>query len=48
MGTALGYLLDGERAGIDAHAAAAVVYYAALVLAAISALAVPGKGALGR
>ena len=46
--SALGYLLGGEQAGVDAHSAAAVVYSAALVLAAISALALPGKAALGR
>ena len=45
--SALGYLLGGEQAGVDAHGAAGVVYLAALVLAAISALALPGKGALG-
>ena len=49
----LGYLLGGERVvsgglgGVDAHGAATAVYSAALVLAAISALALPGKGALG-
>jgi hypothetical protein len=41
----LGYLLGGEQTGIDAHGAAAVVYMAALVLAALSALALPGKAA---
>ena len=50
----LGYLLGGEQvgggglAGVDAHGAATAVYSAALVLAAISALALPGKGACGR
>ena len=37
-----------ERAGIDAHGAAAVVYSVALVIAAISALALPGRRALER
>ena len=46
--SALGYLLGGEQAGVDAHGAATTVYLAALVLAAISALALPGRGALGR
>ena len=46
--SALGYLLGGEQAGIDAHAAAAVVYAVALAIAAISALVLPGRGALGR
>ena len=46
--SALGYLLGGEQAGIDAHGAAAVVYSVALVIAAISALALPGRGALER
>jgi MFS family permease len=41
----LGYLLGGEQTGIDAHGTAAVVYMAALVLAALSALALPGKAA---
>ena len=45
--SALGYLLGGEQAGVDAHGAAAVVYLGALVIAAISALALPGKGAVG-
>ena len=44
--SALGYLLGGELAGVEAHNAAAAVYSAALVLAAISALALPGRGAL--
>ena len=44
----LGYLLNGEQVGVDAHGAAATVYSAALVLAALSALALPGKGALER
>lgn len=45
----LGYLLGGEQvgdgglAGVDAHGAATVVYSAALVLAAISSLALPGR-----
>ncbi len=45
----LGYLLSGEQvgggglAGVDAHSAATVVYSAALVLAAISSLALPGR-----
>ena len=39
----LGYLLGGEQIGVEAHGVAAVVYSAALVLAAISALALPGK-----
>jgi len=42
----LGYLLGGEQAGVDAHGAAAVVYFVALVIAALSALALPGRGAL--
>ena len=46
--SALGYLLGGEGAGVDAHGAAAVFYSAALVVAAISALFLPGKVALGR
>ncbi len=46
--SALGYLLNGEGAGVDAHGAAAVVYLAALVIAAISALALPGRASLGR
>ena len=46
--SALGYLLGGEQAGVEAHGAATTVYAAALVLAAISALALPGRGALGR
>ena len=45
--SALGYLLGGEQVGVDAHGAATTVYSVALVLAAISALALPGKGALG-
>ena len=44
--SALGYLLGGGQAGVEAHSAAAAVYSAALVLAAISALALPGRGAL--
>ena len=44
--SALGYVLGGEQAGVDAHSAAAAVYSVALVLAAISSLALPGKGAL--
>ncbi len=43
--SALGYLLGGEQAGVNAHSAATVVYLAALVVAAISALALPGKAA---
>ena len=41
--SALGYLLSGAQAGVDAHSAAAVVYSAALVIAALSALALPGR-----
>jgi MFS family permease len=44
----LGYLLGGEDAGVDAHSAAALVYSAALVIAAISTLALPGRAALKR
>jgi MFS family permease len=44
----LGYLLGGEQAGVDAHSAAAMVYSAALVIAALSALALPGRAALKR
>jgi MFS family permease len=43
--SALGYLLSGELVGVEAHSAAAAVYSVALVLAAISALALPGKDA---
>ena len=43
--SALGYLLGGGQAGVDAHRAAAAVYSAALVLAAISALFLPGRAA---
>ena len=43
--SALGYLLGGEGAGVDAHGAATTVYSAALVIAAFSALALPGRGA---
>ena len=39
----LGYLLSGAQVGVDEHAAATVVYSAALVLAAISSLALPGR-----
>ncbi len=39
----LGYLLGAEQVGVDAHSVAASVYLAALILAAISALALPGK-----
>ena len=39
----LGYLLGGEQVGVEAHSTAAAVYSAALVLAAISALALPGR-----
>ena len=46
--SALGYVLGVEQAGVDAHGAAAVVYSGALVLAAISALALPGRGGLER
>ncbi len=42
----LGYLLGREQVGVEAHSTAAAVYSAALVLAAISALALPGKPAL--
>jgi EmrB/QacA subfamily drug resistance transporter len=41
--SALGYLLRGGQAAADAHSSAAVVYLAALVLAALSALALPGR-----
>lgn len=41
--SALGYLLAGEEAGFRAHSAATVVYGAALVIAALSALALPGR-----
>ena len=44
----LGYLLGGEQAGVDAHSAAAVVYSVALVIAALSALALPGRVTLER
>jgi hypothetical protein len=43
--SALGYLLGGEGAGVDAHSTATTVYSAALVIAAFSALALPGRGA---
>ena len=46
--SALGYLLGGEGAGVDAHGAATVVYSAALVVAAIGALFLPGRVAPGR
>jgi MFS family permease len=46
--SALGYLLGGARAGIDAHGATVVIYSVALVIAALSALALPGRGALER
>ena len=41
--SALGYLLGGEDAGVQAHNAAVVVYAAALVVAALCALALPGR-----
>ena len=41
--SALGFLLAGEEAGIDAHGNAILVYGAALVVAAFSALALPGR-----
>ena len=43
--TTLGYLLAGDQPGADAHSAAAAVYSVALILAAISALALPGRPA---
>jgi MFS family permease len=43
--SALGYLLAGEDAGFRAHSAATLVYGAALVIAALSALALPGRRA---
>jgi hypothetical protein len=43
--SALGYLLGGEGAGVDAHGTATTVYSAALVIAAFSALALPGRDA---
>ena len=39
----LGYLLGGDRMGVDAHGTAALVYAAALVIAALCALALPGR-----
>ena len=44
----LGYLLGADQVGVDAHGVATTVYSGALVLAAISALALPGRSALGR
>jgi MFS family permease len=44
--SALGYLLAGEGAGFDAHSSATFVYGAALVVAAVSALALPGRRAV--
>ncbi len=39
----LGYLLGGERSVVDAHSAATLVYSAALIVATVSALALPGR-----
>lgn len=41
--SALGFLLRGGEAGLEQHNAATVVYLGALVLAALSTLALPGR-----
>ncbi len=41
--SALGYLIGGERSVVDAHSAAALVYSAALIVATVSALGLPGR-----
>ncbi len=43
--SALGLLLAGEEAGVEAHGRATVVYGIALTVAALSALALPGRAA---